>query len=348
MDFVFNKSLKVITRFDVLEGTWRAPSFDSPDFDVAYISVTKKLGHLGLFNLRAGYVPFGSFGTSFGNTVDEASYPAIELFLFKGKNTFLIIPEVKITENDSDFAVEKGDCDAFVGLWIGKYSNFQTGIYILYLKNDAYIPDFTYNKYGATYYIKGKFGNINYEAEAGYNGGLKDYSDTTLTDSKLKEMGAYFKSSYAIGKNSVGLLAAYTSGDDPSTVDDEGYDANIDFQPCRILFNRYTGSIGSYATTTKTMQNAYLGQMFFDFSLPNNFKASLSVSYAMADKVPSSYISKKIGTEIDGSISYSLMKNMDFSLFGGYLIPGDFYKGTSTTNRVDPTYLIGTELIAKF
>jgi acyl-CoA synthetase (AMP-forming)/AMP-acid ligase II len=71
----------------------------------------------------------------------------------------------------------------------------------------------------------------------------------------------------------------------------------------------------------------------------------LSVSYATADKKPTGYANGGYGTEVDLTATYKITNNLTYTLGGGYLFTGDYFKGYDAgqpLGRINYVYHRGT------
>jgi hypothetical protein len=60
------------------------------------------------------------------------------------------------------------------------------------------------------------------------------------------------------------------------------------------------------------------------------------------------YVSDEYGSEFDLIASYKIFDNLTYSLGFGYFWTGDYYKGTSASNKVDDNYVVMHSLSLTF
>jgi hypothetical protein len=96
------------------------------------------------------------------------------------------------------------------------------------------------------------------------------------------------------------------------------------------------------------MTNAWFGQGRIGFKPISDLDVKLSLSYAQADKKPAGFIGGTYGTEVDVTGTYKITNNLSYMLGFGYLFTGDYFKGTSGTNKVDDDYLLINKLTLTF
>ena len=83
---------------------------------------------------------------------------------------------------------------------------------------------------------------------------------------------------------------------------------------------------------------------------PNNkLDLGLSVAYANADKKPSAtWLYNNYGTEFDLTATYKITNNLSYMLGVGYLMTGNYFKGTSEANQIANDYLVINKLTLTF
>jgi len=127
-----------------------------------------------------------------------------------------------------------------------------------------------------------------------------------------------------------------------------------DWNPCLVLFNydRYTwaGAMPGNTGTTNSgqMANAWFYQVKGGIKPTDKLDIGLSLSFAQADKVAATIVSKDYGYEIDVTGTYKITNNLSYMLGLGYLFTGDYYKGTSAANSVANNYLVINKLTLTF
>jgi hypothetical protein len=276
-DFVLSPSLKMVTRFDVMERIWGgarggndgglggADSMSAGTkeenqniaFDLVYIDYTSPIG---LF--RVGYQPDYEWGTVFGNRTSGKPAGIITYATVAGPVT-LIAQYAKEQDNSYSY-VNSGyayttdkDYDSYrlgaiynfknskasgeVGgllLWERDASNKNSSVYGL-----GYLT----NAYKLIPYFKANVGPVALQGEFEYTfGDAIKWEDTDIygaqTNVTIGAISAWLDATANLGMFYVGGTVAYLSGDDPGTSDKlEGGSltntSGLDWNPCLILFN---------------------------------------------------------------------------------------------------------------
>jgi len=142
---------------------------------------------------------------------------------------------------------------------------------------------------------------------------------------------------------------AYLSGDDPGTTDKVEGGVNtggLDWNPCLIMFNNdlnyWAGNIYGYdgSELDGEMSNAWFFQGRVGVKPTPKWDIMLAVSYAMADKKPAGYPNGTYGTEVDLTATYKITNNLTYTLGGGYLFTGDYFKGYDNGQPVGTVHYV--------
>jgi hypothetical protein len=373
-DFVVSPGLTLITRFDALERAWGAArsapgtavavdSFgttaenENIAFDWAYINYTSPVGifEVGLMN-------DGSTGTIFGNSLNPAgrikySYITgplrINADITKGKEQSLTAKFTTLNASDADN--NKYGLEAIYS-WKGGFAGAKV-TYYNYAENrpaSGYRLDYTL----LTPYTIFKVGPVDIQAEVNYAfGKLKEF-DNGVGDVRLENLSGWIDTTATFGPVYFGGSFAYISGDDPATADkQEGGTLNggRDWNPCLILFNFYdrgywVGALAGNGTSTNVgpMSNAFFYQGRVGFKPVPALDIMASLSYSNADKKPIGYVSDAYGYEVDVTGTYKITNNLSYMLGFGYLVTGDYFKGTNAANNVSNDYLVINKLTLTF
>lgn len=204
------EGLKIITRFDAMDGTWGTSDMRGPtgtvagttnlvtgvttgtstiptnnvQFDKAYLVADTSLGQIS-----AGYMSDGTWGTGFGNT---ESFAAKAGFTTKVGNVYLNVHLRKTTEADFGTRYSDRDSDSYRAYALYMDENVVGGLLYIY-NRDANDPN-TLNTaliamIGEPYlkatthvlvpYFKATFGDLKLEAEATWLDGQINLSDLT-------------------------------------------------------------------------------------------------------------------------------------------------------------------------
>jgi len=375
-DFVVSPGLTLVTRFDALERVWGATrsaasttqAVDSAgtaaeneniSFDWAYINYKSPIG-----TFDVGIMNDGSTGTAFGNSLTSAarikySYPigsfALNLAYTMAKDGSYSTVNTSSTSADAD-----NDKYGIEGVYTWKGG--KAGMQINYYRYANTRPSSNYKRtyYLVTPYAIAKIGFFDLQAELNYADGKYYEYDSTTSDVKLQNLSGWLDAKATFGPVYFGGTFAYVSGDDPNTSDKrEGgtLTGGRDWSPTLIMWNydrsMWFGELASSATTgngfgTSGMANAFLYQGRFGVKPMEKLDITASITYASADKKPANYVSDKYGYEFDVTASYKITNNLAYMLGVGYLWTGDYFKGTSDSNKVQDDYMVINKLTLTF
>jgi hypothetical protein len=336
--------------------------------DWAYINYVSPVG-----TFEVGYMNYGATGTIFGNSYVPAG--RIKYYSPLINNSFNINADFSKIKDQSYSAVTNTlftdavtDADNDVYSIEGTYTwkDGKAGLKAQYYRSAANRPlsstpaaTSTNNKstyFQFTPYVIAKVGPVALQAELIYATG--DYSDydqpTTKQDVKLDNLGGWIDATATFAPIYVGGTFAYVSGDDPNTTDKkEGgtVSGGRDWNPCLIMFNYYdsaywVGPISGYENSAVNggMSNAWFFQGRIGVKPTPQLDAMLSISYATADKKPTSdgkpgatYANGTYGTEVDLTGTYKITNNLSYMLGFGYLFTGDYFKGWDTNSTISST-----------
>jgi len=378
-EIVVTPGISLITRFDAMERAWGAnrststttagdqssgTRFENENIaiDQVYVSATTPIG---MFNV--GYQPDGMWGTMFLNSDSQAA--KISYVLPIGPVT-MIAQVAKAMENSYPYAntysggvnsaATDNDYDLYYLMGIYNAKNVQAGMLYMYIRNAAPRPALGYvNPVYHLFnpYVKATVGPVYVEAEVRYNTGTsKKYDAAGTNDISYSALAGYINAVATFGPVYVGGTFAYLSGDDPATTDKIEGDltGGQDWNPALILWNydRYTwaGALNGNATSTNSggMSNAFFYQVKGGVKPGEKLDIGLSVSMATADKVSSTWVSKNYGYEIDVTGTYKITNNLSYMLGVGYLLTGDYFKGTDANAAVANDYLVINKLTLTF
>jgi hypothetical protein len=381
-DFVVSPCLKLVTQFDAMERIWggarSAPStsYDPQSagtraeteniaFRLMYIDYTSPVG---LF--KVGYMPDYTFGTVFGDRGNGVPSGQIQYFIQKGPfvgflgyakekdQSLSAVTPTTATDNDWDsyrlagiYNFRGGEAGALL-LIERMASNKVSGVPAPYLAN-VYVID---------PYFKAQIGPVALQGEFQYWWGdaYKFENGITGHDMNISALSVFLDATANLGQFYVGGSFAYLSGDNPdsnNTVEGNvpGQSGGLDWNPCLIMFNTvdtayWAGSVGGYdgSVIDSEMANAWFFQGRAGIKPLPQLDTMLSVSYAMADKKPYSYIGNSYGWEVDLTGTYKITNNLSYMLGIGYLFTGDYFKGSDGSRKVDDDYLVINKLTLTF
>jgi hypothetical protein len=363
-DFIVNPSLKLVTRFDVMERIWggargestasAAAGYDTLSsetkmenqniaFDLLYLQYDSPIG---IF--KVGYQIDSAWGTVFM----DSSMPRGTVSWSLTKGPWFYYLGYKVWDDKSASAITTTtqtdldrDKSALAIKYFGKTAEGGLlGGHVRDARSKTATDNITYLLYYLQPYVKATFGPVKVQAEFDYFWG--DYpkdAASAATNKKLELMAGWVDATANLDKFYVGGTVAFVSGDDPDTTDKlEGLapvvNGGIDWNPCLIMFNNdmayWVGSV--YGSTSSNisgpMANAWFFQGRAGVRPTSQWDVVMSVSYAMADKKPAiaagvTFGNGTYGTEIDLTGTYKITSNLSYMLGVGYLFTGDYFKG---------------------
>ncbi len=371
--FKVARGLKLTTKMDALEIVW-GEAVTGGSHDAGYTneatswSVEKSrldfATKYGLFS--AGIWDTNTWGLGFGNN----SYSVGSLMWMAPVGKVLLLAKIeKAIERDAKpiggDAYADYDQDNFVLAAIYRTPALTAGLLYKYVRNAAYRDLNVGVPYGfmvtvdvISPYFQYKAGNLYLEGQVYWDKGSYDKEDGSYyANTEIEGLDGYLMGKYKMDAFTVGGFAAFARGDDPSTstTNEGALSAGWDWNPCLILWNddfnyKAGGALGHVAgaMTNGEMSNAWIYQVFAEMAPSDKLAVKASASYAKADEKPTGFVDDEYGTEFDVSASYKIYDNLEYMVGFGYLIAGDFYKGTCTTNQIDDTYLLVNKLTLSF
>ena len=352
--FKVAEGLTLTTRFDAMERVWQGTRIGGTgteaerniSWERAYVTFKTGIG-----NLSAGYMQCGTWGTVFAD--GAYSQPRIK-YVGAVDNLILLALLQKVAEGDIGTGTTDSDYDAYALAFIYKFQGGQFGVLNFYLPHRGVAETVTvWNNYLAPYF-KMQMGPVYLEGEASVTFGSTEYDPGFGTDVDRKGYNAYLYANVDLGQLYVGGTAAWVSGDDPSTVDENetGWDGGEDFDPCLILWNdnltKWMGPMGTSATTNDRMTNALFFQVHAGMKPMDKLDVRVSYAMASADEKPLGYANDDYGTEFDITATYKIYDNLSYMVGFGYLWTGDYFKGANAQAELDDNYLIVNKLTLKF
>ncbi len=344
--FKVAEGLTLTTRFDAMENVWgvtkNMASDDNISWERAYVTFKTGVG-----NFYAGYMQGGTWGTVFADSA--VSVPRIK-YVTVLDNLILLALLEKGIEGDIGTLTTDSDYDKYALAFILKFQGGQFGVLNFYLPYKAVETMDMWNNYLAPF-VKLQMGPVYLEAEASVFFGKTEYDSGAPTVDR-KGYNAYVMANVDLGQFYVGGQAAYVSGNDPATPENEaGFVGGEDWDPCLILWNdnitKWMGPMGTAATTNDSMTNALLFQGFAGLKPTDKLNIRASYTMASADEKGAN-IDDDYGTEFDVTATYKIYDNLSYMVGFGYLWTGDWFKGTSAANQIDDNYLVVNKLTLKF
>jgi hypothetical protein len=164
----------------------------------------------------------------------------------------------------------------------------------------------------------------------------------------------------------------YMMGDDPNTPDKrEGtvaaaLVAGQAFLPCLMLFNDsyytatntgFTAKAGTInngnAASLQFMDNVIFGQLYAGVRPTPAWDVKLAATYATAQQKPNdaagrAFLSADYGWEFDLTGSYKIYDNLTYMVGVGYLVTGDYFKGSDASTKLSNDYIVMHKLSLTF
>ena len=389
-EFIATPALKLITRFDAMERMWghvrstvplvTANDADSAGtraeneniaWDWAYVNYKSAIG---VFDV--GYMNYGSTGTIFGNN----SMPQARIKYTYIIGPFTINPAIsKVAENNRT-ALAPGvlttdrDRDVYhllgVYKWKGGLAGFNVNYY-RYADNRTAVTPYTRKYYLFTPYVIAQVGPVALQAEFNYATGKDSYEPpATRQDADIESISGWVDATVDFGMFYAGGSIAYVSGDVDSSDNKvkNVLNGGRDWNPCLIMFNwdrfywqgalnGWTSTFGTVTTATSDvgiMNNAWFGQIRGGVRPIADLDIMASVSYAEADKLPTGFIKRDYGWEVDVVATYKITSNLSYMVGAGYLFTGDYFvagKGVTTTPAtadVEDNFIVLNKLTLTF
>lgn len=370
MEFKVAEGLTFNTRFDALEGRWgQLGTYGAPSttgyynrsgndesnisFDRAWVTFAVPFGKFDVGRMNSA-----SWGTRFGDNDWEAE--RIGYTWTSGPFTLGALAE-KLRENYAGpGSAADDDQNNYHVYGLYKWNSGIAGLKIMYTRDGGagtttatWADDYTDKKWTIQPYAQATFGNFFVEAELNYVLGERDYATGESVDYD-NAFNAYIHGKGTFGPAYVGALYAYVSGEDTTDTDIQaGPNGGLQWDPCLILWNQYSnkwvGNLGGAHgySAGNSMTNAHAFQLYGGYMPMPKLDLRASVTYAMADETVANQ-DDEIGTEIDLTASYKIFDNLTYTVGAGYLFAGDYFKGTTSTNVTDDTYLLMHRLDLSF
>jgi len=377
-DFVVAPGVTLKTRYDIMERVWGATRTapgttagtlsmgtqaenENIAFDRAYIQYDSPYG-----SFQVGARSAGTWGTTFGDSEGPAWRVFYSSPAFAGGFGILAVIQ-KATENSYNAynltaTQADKDYDVYIAALTYTQKSWNTGLLYVYYLNATgrtnVAGDYKRKYHLLQPYVKANIGPVALQAEIGYAfGKYTEYDNAGSTDVKADSLAGMIDALATFGPVYVGGTFAYAQGDKDATDDKQQniLTGGADWSPTLIMYNQdratWFGNVtSSYATAPfgSAMTNAYFYQLRAGVKPVEKLDVMASVSFAQADVTPANYVSKDYGYEIDVTGTYKITNNLSYMLGFGYLISGDYFKGTSSANKVKNDYLVINKLCLTF
>lgn len=375
-EFIAAPGLSLVTRTNIMERVWgnsRSGSGTALDtgssatraenenigFDYVYINYTSPIG-----TWMVGYQNDHIFGTVFG----DSSTPEGKITYIKPIGNFKILAAiVKVGENSlnavnttSTYTDKDFDEYGAAGIYTGK--NWEAGLLYIYYNNATNRSTSTAvnSSYKSRFhtlqpYAKAKIGPVAIQAELNYYfGKYNEYDAAGSTDIDANSLAGFIDAVGTFGPFYVGGTFAYVQGQgDNASQNNTVATGGRDWKPTLILWNEdysyWIDSNGANSNKGNEMTNGFLYQIKGGVRPTDKLDIGASVAFAQQDRTTVvNQISRDLGWEIDVTGTYKITNNLAYMLGVGYLIPGDAYKGATSTTGLNNTYLVVNKLTLTF
>ena len=382
-NFIVSPGLQLITRADIMERAWGAarsnpgrnldPSKTTSGtdaeneniaFDYAYLQYATPVGMF-----RGGILPGGTWGTVFGNSAGPRNRL---LYISPAVGGFSLLAVIEKNNENSYYAKNLStqtdkDRDTY---WLGiVYANKRVETGILYgfvnraegrMDPGGGIDTGKKSKVHNIFpYAVVNVGPVKIQTEVDWTIGTTEFDNGTRPDADVDGLAGWVDATAVFGPVYVGASVAYARGDvDPNdTLEYGGRTGGMDYSPTLIMWNEdrsmWFGALNSsYAAggfnTYSGLANAWLYQGRVGVKPIEKLDIMASLSFAQADKTPDNYVSDEYGWEIDVTGTYKITNNLSYMLGVGYLITGDYFKGTNSANEVANDFLVINKLTLTF
>lgn len=301
----------------------------------------------GLFGfgsgLKIGHMPLKlANGVFFDNT--QYGDDAIVFFMDPTKELHIGLLTIKASESGVGGSTtgnnqNTNDLDAYVGLMVYKINKHTIGMNYTYI-NESDV-DLKFQNLGL--HADGSAGNFGYKAEVDFQFGSA-FAGASKT--KFSGFGTMLGANYKMAALNLRGMYAYGSGDKSNTQKNEAFQTLVggivhytfvyDYRAATAAngqtlsgFNNKTGS---------GIANTSVYNLGLDYQATKELGTKFDVFVLRANKVGAG-VSKKIGTELDASVTYQVAKNLTYAVNVGHLISGDFYKTAFGVKKDDATVI---------
>lgn len=380
-DFVVSPGLSLMTRVNIMQRAWGAARTDPGVADVKTYG-TSATGaeneNIGFDKVLLTYAsPIGLFiiGTqpndlSWGPVFNDgwgAAAGSIQYVLPLGKVTvgggYFKVGEESYTSMNTLVTQSDKDTEKYFIFGIYGDKNIEAGLLGLFLRsagarssNEA--TSNVMKLFFISPYVKATLGPVKVQAVVDYYFGKAVEMDSVVgRDVDISSLCGWVDALATFGPVYVGGTFAYAQG--------QGSDATkvntlatggLAWSPTLIMWNQdrasWFGNLGTDAGAFgAAMTNAFFYQVRGGVKPTDTLDIGASVTMAQADQLNGAlagYVSKDYGYEIDVTGTYKITNNLSYMLGFGYLFTGDYFKGTSSSNKVNNDFLVTNKLTLTF
>jgi len=322
---------------------------ESFEFERGYVTFQTAVGQL-----QVGYQAAGTWGTAFADS--GTTRPRILYITKAGPVTILALYE-KVQEADQNTGMAglaDADDDFAAIAPIYSFPGGSAGILWYHLRFHSPRPTLNYRTVLNVLapMVQAQFGPVYVESEVLYTFGKQVENDAAGTDVDRSGWAAYLMAKTNLGPATIGAQVGWSAGDDGSdpTKNKSGYGGGTDWNPALILMNDdlATWKPGGNDSSNSGKANFLLYNIFGSFNPTPKVNVGAALTVAQADKAPTGFVSKKMGTEFDVTATYKIYDNLSYMVGAGYLWAGDYWKGTNSANVIGNDYMLMNKLSLSF
>lgn len=278
---------------------------------------------------------------------------AIVFFMDPSKATHIGLLTIKFDEGGTALGTDGDDVDGNVALMTYKLNKTDTvganltwvrgskGASVRLLGTEVSLAGAKFNFYNVGLHGTHKIGSVGLKWEG-------DMQSGKLGDAKFKGYGVWADATMPLGGVTLVLGGAMGSGPKTGSSNVDTFVTSLGAEPHYTFVYEYFVPSAAGAVSTGIANTTY-GKVGASFAASKAVSIGIDAYYLRASKTDSG-VSKALGTEIDGKITYKISDSLSYTIQGGYLAPGKFYEysGSPTKGKNDAAYAVDHALVLKF
>lgn len=367
--FKATDAVSVTTRFDALDdNVWGDQTENDIDWDRVYMTIMSDVGMFMIGHQQAGVWGLDFFDDDYND--DRIKYVGKTGDVYFGA----IIQKTSETDSDAAWSPSSGagsDADTDVYYLFGgvKQEGLEAGLLAAYAR-DATTPFVTATQYALLPYGKFTAGPLSVRGEIVYEFGEMDFDGTT-PDVDIDTLSYALEGSFSLDMARLYLGWVSVSGQedgDDMTMGNMAYGGlGDDFNPLALLTDDLGGKMlnskadlanimsGGTLTSADVVALCGVDLLYAGADVTVNDKLSVAgiIGYAMAnedDILTGTAIDDVYGTEIDVTVTYQIMDNLEYEATLAYLMTEDLLAATKGVgpNNADDNFGIMHQIKASF
>ena len=278
---------------------------------------------------------------------------AVVFFMDPSKATHIGLLTIKFDEGGTALGTDGDDVDGNVALMTYKLNKTDTvganltwvrgskGASVRLLGKETPLAGSKFNFYNVGLHGTHKIGSVGLKWEG-------DMQSGKLGTSKFKGYGVWADASMPLGGVTLVLGGAMGSGPKSGSSNIDTFVTSLGGDPHYTWMYEFFVPSAAGATGTGIANTTY-GKVGAKFAASKAVSINLEGYYLRATKT-SSGVSKALGTEIDGQITYKISDSLSYYIRGGFLAPGKFYEASTsgTGGKKDAAYGVDHAFVLKF